>query len=216
MLITDYTSTTNKTILGTLPNEILNDLNMDRHFIVNRAKSDKNYISKDIQNVIHGVCDVMNIEDKRVQEVFDQNCIKSHRFEIFGSNEELTFINDSKATNFSAVTSALQKIEKGLLILHGNLKGVSSSYLTIPKGIHTVVFYGNIEIEYNFDSKNIYSISDFNELPEIIDSVCKKGDTVILSPGGSSFEHFIDYKDRGDQFKQSINRAYLIERHEND
>lgn len=209
--ISDYTTTTNKTILGTLPNKILNDLNMDRYSIVQKATSEKNFISQDIQNVIHGVCDLLNVEARRVQEVFDRNRINPHRFEIFGANEELTFINDSKATNFSAVTSALEKIEKGLLILHGNLKGVSSSYLNIPIGIHTVVFYGHSEIKYNLDSKNIFYITDFDQLPEIINSVCKKGDTVILSPGGSSFEHFNDYKDRGDQFKNSINKEYFQE-----
>ena len=105
----------------------------------------------------------------------------------------------------------MKKIEKGLLILHGDLKGVSSSYLDIPVGIHSVVFYGNSDIEYDLDSKNIFYISDFVELPKIIDSVCKKGDTIILSPGGSSFEHFNDYKDRGNQFKNIINKSYLQE-----
>ncbi len=209
--ISDYTPTSSKTILGTLPNKILKDLDMDQYSIIKKAIKDKNNISQDIQNVIHGVCEVLNISDQRVEEVLDRNRINLHRFEIIGSNDEFTFINDSKATNFSAVTSALKQIEKGLLILHGNLKGVSSSYLDIPAGIHSIVFYGNNEIEYDLDSKNIFYISDFFELPEIIDSVCQKGDTIILSPGGSSFEHFNDYKDRGNQFKNIIKKSYLQE-----
>ena len=209
--ISNYITTSNKTILGTLPNKILKDLDMDKYSIIIKAKKDKNNISQDIQNVIYGVCEQLSINDQRVEEVLDTNRVNFHRFEMFGSNDEFTFINDSKATNFSAVTSALKKIEKGLLILHGDLKGVSSSYLDIPVGIHSVVFYGNYDIEYDLDSKNIFYINDFVELPKIIDSVCKKGDTIILSPGGSSFEHFNDYKDRGNQFKNIINKSYLQE-----
>ena len=81
--------------------------------------------------------------------------------------------------------------------------------MIIPEGIHSVVFYGDNQLELALDTKNIFYIESFTELPEIINSVCKKGDTVILSPGGSSFEHFNDYRHRGDEFKNSIRKAYL-------
>ena len=209
LAISRHTSGAQKTILGALPEQIIPDIDMNNYSLITKATSDRNGISKDIQNVIYGICDLLSIEEDPIETVFDKNRINPHRFEIFGKYAELTFINDSKATNFSAVTSALDKVECGLLIMHGDLKGVNPDYLIIPEGIHSVVFYGDNQLEPALDTKNIFYIESFTELPEIINSVCKKGDTVILSPGGSSFEHFNDYRHRGDEFKNSIRKAYL-------
>ena len=57
--------------------------------------------------------------------------------------------------------------------------------------------------------KNVFSISSFEELPLIIDSECELGDTIILSPGGSSFDNFDNYEDRGNQYKKVIYDKYL-------
>ena len=134
-----------------------------------------------------------------------------NKFELIGRNHDFTFINDSKATNFAAVTSALKKIERGLLIMHGDFKGVSIEYLCIPEGIHSVVFFGDINLDYDFGTKKMFSIQNFDELPKIINLVCKKGDTIILSPGGASFEHFNNYIHRGDEFKNVITKHYIKE-----
>ena len=52
-----------------------------------------------------------------------------HRFEDISFNDEVTYINDSKATNFHAVSSAISRVKNAILILHGP---VSYTHLTLP------------------------------------------------------------------------------------
>ena len=209
--ISKYLKSDKQTIIGTISDEKFIQYDKQKYKIIERANEEINNISTDIQNVIYGISDQIGLDEKHVLSIFNKGKVIPNKFEIIGRNKKFTFINDSKATNFAAVTSALKKIKSGLLIMHGDYKGVSIEYLIIPEGVHSIVFFGEIKLDYDFGNKNIFSIDDFEELPEIINSVCKKGDTIILSPGGSSFEHFNDYKHRGDEFRNVINKAYLRE-----
>ena len=209
--INKYLSKDNRTIVGQMPTDLIPDKDRSKYLFIDKVREEKNNISEDIQNVIIAICEELKIERKYVDDVFNKKRVSEHRFDIFGQNNKLTFVNDSKATNFSSVTKGLAKVERGLLIMHGDYKGVDESFLEIHDGIHTVVFYGEPNLDYNFGDKKIYSINTFHELPSIIDSECDKGDTVILSPGGSSFEHFKDYRDRGLGFMKIISENYLME-----
>ena len=208
--ISQYLAKDSRTIVGTVPPGLIPEEHENKYLVIDNAKEEMNNISEDIQNVIFGICEELNIDRKYINNALNKVWINKHRFELFGKNDELTFINDSKATNFSSVTKGLSKVDRGLLIMHGDFKGVDESFLEIHKGIHTVVFYGDPIPDYNFGDKKIYSINSFKELPSIIDSECVEGDTVILSPGGSSFEHFKDYQDRGLGFMKIINENYLM------
>jgi len=35
--------------------------------------------------------------------------------------------------------------------------------------------------------------------------ICEKGDVVLLSPGGTSFDEFNDFEDRGEKFRVWVN-----------
>ena len=47
--------------------------------------------------------------------------------------------------------------------MHGDYKGVSIEYLIIPEGVHSIVFFGEIKLDYDFGNKNIFSIRCLNE-----------------------------------------------------
>ena len=67
-----------------------------------------------------------------------------HRFEDVSFNDEVTYINDSKATNFHAVSSAISRVKNAILILHGLTKGIPSSELELNNNIKKIIKLFNI------------------------------------------------------------------------
>ena len=127
-----------------------------------------------------------------------------HRFEDISFNDEVTYINDSKATNFHAVSSAISRVKNAILILHGLTKGMPSSELELNKNIKKIIKPKNMNINLsNFDGTIIEINSIYDLKPTLINET-EKGDTILFSCGGSSFNDFNDYEDRGNYFKKIV------------
>ena len=55
----------------------------------------------------------------------------SFRFELVDKFNNVTYINDSKSTNFNSLSMATTKINNGILLLHGLTKNISSKDLKL-------------------------------------------------------------------------------------
>jgi UDP-N-acetylmuramoylalanine--D-glutamate ligase len=49
-----------------------------------------------------------------------------------------------------------------------------------------------------------FMATDLKEAIKVSQSIAKKGDVVLLSPACASFDMFIDFEDRGRQFKKIV------------
>ena len=139
-----------------------------------------------------------------------------HRFEIFLKKNNVTFINDSKATSFKATQSALSSLKNiywilgGLpkkndrILLSGLKNNIIKCYLI---GRHTDFFKKQINGKIDFSiTKNLN-----NSLLEIIkDSKINKGKklSIILSPAAASFDQFSNFEKRGEEFKK-LSKVYV-------
>ena len=133
----------------------------------------------------------------------------SHRFEIFLKKNNITFINDSKATSFKATQSALSGLKNIYWILGGlPKKGDKIKVSNLKKNIIKCYLIGN---NLNFfrnqiKGKLVFSITKNleNSIIQILkDSKLKRyiNRTILLSPAAASFDQFENFEQRGDQFK---------------
>lgn len=136
-----------------------------------------------------------------------------HRMEPSGVWHEITFINDSKATNIDSTHYALGAMPEGktVLILGGTDKGNDYSVL-LPQvvSVAKALIYltkDNRKLHETFDSTRIpsydcYSMEDafatIRQLP------LEAGDIVLLSPACASFDLFRNYEHRGHVFKEQV------------
>lgn len=131
----------------------------------------------------------------------------ANRLEYAGSYHGRRFINDSKATNVSSVLFALKNLKTGIvLIMGGRDKG--SSYRALRgymKNVKTLVAYGEAGLKIEGALKGAAKIVRREKFTDACSEALKKsaeGDTILLSPGCSSFDQFKNFEERGKAFKK--------------
>ncbi len=129
---------------------------------------------------------------------------EAHRFEIVDKINDVTYINDSKSTNFNSLSVATTKINNGILLLHGLTKNISSRDLKISKKVKTILVPEDMEIDLSMTSAKIIKIKSIFDVEQVLIEVIKPGDTVLFSCGGASFNDFKNYQERGNFFKTVV------------
>ena len=133
-----------------------------------------------------------------------------HRFEIFLQRGNTIFINDSKATSFTAAESALRSLKNVYWILGGLPKRNDKLVLSkIKKNIIKSYLIGK---NINFFKKQIKGKIDFSITKNLENSIIKISQDlelqtqinkfILFSPGAASFDQFENFEKRGEEFKR--------------
>lgn len=136
-----------------------------------------------------------------------------HRIEFVAEKCCVKYYNDSKATNPSAVTCAVNALRgqggKIVLLLGGSDKGMDFSELAfLEPYLRSVVLFGasgeNIGRVFSQNVKKLSAGMDLKRAVSIAAECAEQGDTVLLSPACASFDMFKGYDDRGNQFCELV------------
>ena len=133
-----------------------------------------------------------------------------HRYEIFLKKKNCIFINDSKATSFQATKGALRNSNNIFWILGGlpkkqdkiNLKSFKSKIVKIYLIGKNITYFqrqiGN-KIDYCL-SKNLKK--SLIQIMKDVKTFKKKNNTILLSPSSASYDQFLNFEKRGEEFKR--------------
>ena len=134
-----------------------------------------------------------------------------HRLEYVLTVHGIDFINDSKATNVNACWFALESMQKNVVWIVGGVdKGNDYSELDemVTDKVKAIICLGqnNQKIIKSFQGKvdTIVQASSMSEAVNHSFSLANKGEAVLLSPACASFDLFVNYEDRGFQFKKAV------------
>lgn len=134
-----------------------------------------------------------------------------HRLERVAEIEGVEFYNDSKATNPEAAIKAIEAFPgKVILLAGGRNKGNRFDELAVcAKGrVKFAACFGESaeDIERAFADAAIETAraSGLSQAVELARAASMSGDTVLLSPACASQDMFLDYADRGRQFKAAV------------
>ena len=173
-----------------------------------------------------------NINDENMSNVFkfskllnisESSFIKSmntftglpHRYEFFLKKKNINFINDSKATSFQATKFALENTKNIFWILGGLPK---KNDKIILKGLRNNIIKSYIiGRNINFFKNQIKKKIDFYVTKNLKNSIIKalkdikilknEKNTVLFSPAAASFDQFLNFEMRGNEFKK-LSRYY--------
>ncbi len=131
-----------------------------------------------------------------------------HRLEPVVERDGVLWVNDSKATNVAAAASAIESMERPLVVLLGGKdKGEDFGPLAAAAGSHvrTAIVYGAARHRiHEALARTVPAIrvdGDFEEAVGVAASLARPGDALLLSPACSSFDMFTDYEERGERFR---------------
>ena len=185
-----------------------------KHFKKIRSKIKNPYLRLAINNenmsFIFTVSKLLKIREKFILNSLNSFKGLPHRYEIFFKKKNFIFINDSKATSFEAAKFALKSTKNIFWILGGfpkkndkiKLKNLSKNIIkAFIIGQSTNFFKSQIQNKVNFKITNnlknsILQIFKENNLFK------KEKNSILLSPAAASFDQFLNFEKRGEEFKK--------------
>lgn len=147
-----------------------------------------------------------------IQKVIDTFAGLPHRLEYIRKVGGVRFYNDSKATNVHAVLRALDSFtENVILIMGGKDSNLSFEALKGPvkRKVKSLILVGEAKERVNRDIGDFsetFLIGTFEEAVLIAYQKSRINDTVLLSPGCPSTDMFDNFEERGDYFREIINK----------
>lgn len=147
-----------------------------------------------------------------IQSVIDNYRGMHHRLEYVRKVGGVEFYNDSKATNVHAVARALDAFEENVILIMGG-KDTNLNYQPlkdkIQRKVKSLILVGEAKERINRDIGDFsetFLIGTFEEAVLISYQKSRINDKVLLSPGASSFDMFDSYVERGNYFKEIVNK----------
>ena len=142
----------------------------------------------------------------------------AHRLEYVKKINGVTWYNDSIATAPERTIAAIQSFSEPLVLLLGgrdkNLPWEDLATLIKHRVDHVVVFGEAAEKIINAlnstkDNSRKVTIDYFPKLVDAIKQahmISEPGDIVLLAPGGTSYDEFKDFEERGESFRTWVNQ----------
>lgn len=186
--------------------------------IKNKIKNDylTSIINDKNMSFVYSFSKLLKIKEKSLIDSMKTFKGLPHRFEFFLRKNSISFINDSKATSFEATKSALSSLKNIYWILGGlPKKGDKIKILKYKKNIikcyligKSISFFKNqVKGQLSFSvTKNIK-----NSIIQILKDIKlnqKPNKSILLSPSAASYDQFINFEKRGDEFKK-ISKEYV-------
>ena len=143
-----------------------------------------------------------------VVEALGEFTAPHHRIEFVAEADGIRWFDDSKATTPHAVKTALRGFEDVVLIAGGRNKGLDLAEIAgeAPR-VRAVVAIGDAADEVADAFRGVRPVqraASMSEAVTIARSLAESGDTVLLSPGCTSFDWYDGYARRGEDFARCV------------
>jgi UDP-N-acetylmuramoylalanine--D-glutamate ligase len=175
-----------------------------------------------------GLARVIGISHEKIREAIKSFTPGRHRIETVLVKDEITWINDSKATNPHAAAASIMSALSVIWIAGGLAKGAAMGDLVarVKSRVRVAILIGEdrnlIAQEISTHAPEIEVVlidipadygkgSESNSLMETVveaaRSRARSGDTVLLAPACASMDQFLSYADRGDRFARAVKKV---------
>lgn len=145
-----------------------------------------------------------------------------HRLELVREIGGVQYVNDSIATAPERVLAALDSFTEPIILLAGGRDKdmVWDEWANrVRQRAKAVVLFGELagflqsllgEHEATGDGRPMITrVETLNEAVKVAWKIAQPGDVVLLAPGGTSFDGYVDFAERGEAFRRSVRNLPL-------
>ena len=163
----------------------------------------------------HAVCRHLGLTEEEWKAALDSFQKPPHRMEFVAEKGGIAFYNDSKATSVDAVLYAMSSLEGPLILLAGGThKGSSyAPWIEAFRGkVKSVIAFGPAGVLIEEELRGKIPCVHFLRLDEAFAAAVKqgiRGDRILLSPGGASFDQFRNYEERGEKYREMVYKCMI-------
>ena len=143
-----------------------------------------------------------------------------HRLEIVATLNDILWVNDSIATSPDRVVAALRSFNRPIILIAGgrdkNLDWSEMVQLAMER-CKAVICFGEfgLQLEEHFQQilrhtppfnplPGIHTVKSLTSAVKLSTRLASHGDVVLLSPGGTSFDAYQDFAERGQHFRDLV------------
>ncbi|MFT6397646.1 MAG: UDP-N-acetylmuramoylalanine--D-glutamate ligase [Bradymonadia bacterium] len=132
-----------------------------------------------------------------------------HRLERVRVLDDVTWFNDSKATNVHAAVTGLLSLDHPIVAIVGGVdKELDlASLIEALKSARAVIAIGDLRARLCAEAAGIIDVITADSLEAAVllaRSSAESGDAVVLAPGCSSFDMFRSFEHRGDVYRELV------------
>lgn len=159
------------------------------------------------------ICKKLNFEERWIINELIKFKGLTHRIEFVKKIDNISIINDSKATNLKSTEFALKVFNENLCLIAGGLRkkeGFLDMNKNLLKKIKKVFLIGSAEESFASELQKInVDFEKCNRLEVALKNAmlfCKENKIkiLLLSPLCASFDQYKDFEDRGNCFKKIV------------
>lgn len=163
--------------------------------------------------VVCALAETVNWPLDKVIESFSHFDGLAHRCQRIATNDDIVWINDSKATNVGATKAALDGLlptlsneQNLILIAGGDGKGADFSPLSdlLSQSVKQVITLGKDGKQLGEIASKTTHVSNLAEAVTLAAQSANSGDIVLLSPACASIDMFRNFVERGEQFIAAV------------
>ena len=158
----------------------------------------------------YGVARKLGISSATAMEAFESFIKPPHRIQFLGCYNGISYYDDSKATSVAAVIRAVQSVAAPIQLIAGGVHKGEPYSTWIPhfkNRVQKVFAIGEAKGIIKNDLAADVEVVLCDSLQDAFSAAqqeAKEGDSILLSPGCSSWDMFASYKERGQKFQELV------------
>lgn len=171
-----------------------------------------------LQNILAASCAayLAGAEEHHIEKIVTTFAGLEHRLEFVREVNGIRYYNDSKATTPESAMAAVSAFQSPVILIAGGYdKGSNFEQFADSCARHTrsVVLIGKtakkikeliLKKMAQKETPSIFTPNTFKEAFQQANAMAKTGDIVLLSPACASYDMFLNYEERGRQFKNMV------------